>query len=31
VDLGNFLTFEEGESHTVVNSSEQRLICMAIS
>ncbi len=31
VDLGNFLTFEEGESHTLVNSSEQRLICMAIS
>lgn len=29
--LGSFVTCEAGESHTVVNSSEQRLICLVIS
>ncbi len=29
--LGHFVTCEEGESHTIVNSSEQRLICLAVS
>ncbi|MDY7011951.1 MAG: hypothetical protein SVV80_14565 [Planctomycetota bacterium] len=31
VNMGNFATCEEDESHTLVNSSEQRLICMVIS
>ena len=29
--MGHFVTCDEGESHTLVNSSEQRLICLAIS
>ncbi|MCD4699756.1 MAG: hypothetical protein K8R91_04190 [Phycisphaerae bacterium] len=31
VNMGNFATCEENESHTLVNSSEQRLICLVIS
>ncbi len=30
-ELGHFINCEEGESHTIVNSSEQRLICLAVS
>ncbi len=31
IDMGNFAACEDDESHTIVNSSEQRLICMVIS
>ncbi len=31
VNPGNFATCEEDESHTLVNSSEQRLICLVVS
>ncbi len=31
VDMGNFVACEADEPHTVVNSSEQRLICMVVS
>lgn len=30
-NLGHFISCDEGESHTIVNSSEQRLICLAVS
>jgi len=29
--MGHFVTCDEGESHTLVNSSEQRLICLAVA
>lgn len=29
--MGHFVTCDNDESHTVVNSSEQRLICLAVS
>ena len=31
VDMGNLVACDEDESHTIVNSSEQRLICLVIS
>ena len=31
VDMGNFAVCEKDEAHTLVNSSEQRLICLVIS
>ncbi|MCK4626906.1 MAG: hypothetical protein KAV00_16460 [Phycisphaerae bacterium] len=31
VNMGNFAACDEDESHTIMNSSEQRLICMVIS
>lgn len=31
VTLGHFLCFEEGDSHILVNSSDQRMICLAVS
>ena len=30
-NLGHFVSCREGETHTIVNSSEQRLICLALS
>ena len=30
-NLGHFVSCEEDETHTIVNSSEQRLICLAVS
>jgi len=29
--LGHLVTCDDGESHTIVNTSEQRLICLAVS
>jgi len=29
--MGHFLHCADGESHTLINSSEQRLICLSIS
>ena len=31
VAMGNFIHCPEGESHTLINSSEQRLICLCMS
>jgi len=31
LSLGHFVYCREGESHTIINSSEQRLICLSIS
>ncbi|MHC4716122.1 MAG: cupin domain-containing protein [Planctomycetota bacterium] len=31
VEMGNFIHCPDGESHTLVNSSEQRLICLSVS
>lgn len=31
IAMGHFVACDEDESHTVVNSSEQRLICLAIT
>ena len=30
LSLGSFARFDDSESHTIVNSSEQRLICLAV-
>ena len=30
-NLGHFVSCGEGETHTIVNSSEQRLICLVLS
>jgi len=30
-DLGHFVSCAKGERHSIVNSSEQRLICLAVS
>ncbi|HET6429553.1 MAG TPA: hypothetical protein VFJ30_14145 [Phycisphaerae bacterium] len=31
IALGHFVQCGEGESHTILNSSEQRLICLSVS
>lgn len=31
VAMGHFIHCPEGESHTLINSSEQRLICLSMS
>ncbi len=31
VNMGNFVACQNDEAHTIVNSSEQRLICMVVS
>ena len=31
IAMGHFVTYDQDESHTVVNSSEQRLICLAVT
>ena len=31
LEMGNFIAFDDAESHTLINSSEQRLIVLSIT